>query len=106
MYTMLFLIFYLEARLVTVETRMIKSMIQIIAFIAAFYTSLSRIPDYAHRFSDVIGGALVGIAVALLIVFVVGKVLWVLDDNREAKKKRVEVDHLPKYNQQQVRAAY
>ena len=31
------------------------------AFIAAFITSLSRISDYHHRGSDVIGGAVLGI---------------------------------------------
>lgn len=87
---MLYLILYLEARFFQLETRYMKSLIQIGALIAAFYTSLSRIADYAHRLSDVIAGASLGVFVAWLIVFVIGKVLWVYEIDQE-KRNDVEI---------------
>lgn len=65
-YTMLFAIFFLEARLVLIRFRYLKTLVQLACFIAAFVTMLSRISDYHHRGSDVAGGT------------VIGKVLWTL----------------------------
>lgn len=59
---------YLEARLVLQRTRIVKSVIQLIAFIAAWHTCMSRVSDFKHHHSDVIGGALIGLSVALFIV--------------------------------------
>jgi hypothetical protein len=53
---MLFLIIYLEARLYLLKFRYIKPLIQAAAFIAAYVTAISRVPDFFHRASDVIGG--------------------------------------------------
>lgn len=78
-YTMLFTIIYLEARLVLIRFRFIKTIFQMTCFIAAFVTMLSRISDYHHRGSDVLGGAVLGIIVALGITLFVGRVLWMFD---------------------------
>lgn len=59
-YTMLFAIFFLEARLVLIRFRYIKTLVQLACFIAAFVTMLSRISDYHHRGSDVAGGTVIG----------------------------------------------
>lgn len=59
-YTMLFLIIYVEARLFLLRLRYIKPLIQLAAFSTAFVTCLSRISDYHHRGSDVIGGSTLG----------------------------------------------
>ncbi len=82
-YTMLFLIIYLEARLVALYLRYAKVLVQAGLFIVAFYTSLSRVADYAHRGSDVIGGAVLGAGVALAMTLVVGRVLWVYENREE-----------------------
>jgi membrane-associated phospholipid phosphatase len=83
----------LEARLVLQRTRFLKSIIQLLAFIAAWFTCMSRVSDFKHHFSDVIdfilnlisvfsrrcylflhsfkkviGGALVGFSVAIFVV--------------------------------------
>ncbi|CAF0832752.1 unnamed protein product [Brachionus calyciflorus] len=79
-YTMLFLIIYLEARLFLVRFRYLKALIQLSAFIAAFTTGISRISDYHHRGSDVIGGVVLGSVVAIFITNVIGKILWIVDD--------------------------
>ncbi len=59
-YTMLFLIIYLEARLILLRFRHFKCFVQMAAFIAAFVTGLSRVSDYHHRGSDVVGGTILG----------------------------------------------
>ena len=43
-YTMLYLIIFIEARLFLLRFRFIKGLLQVTAFIAAFVTSISRIP--------------------------------------------------------------
>jgi phosphatidate phosphatase len=77
-YTMLFLIIYLEARLHLLRLRFIKPLIQMTAFIAAYVTCISRISDNYHHPGDVLGGVILGCAVAIFITTVVGRVLWVL----------------------------
>ena len=57
---MTFLIFYIEARLFLVRFRYLKPLIQMTAFIAAYVTCMSRVSDYHHRGSDVIGGGVLG----------------------------------------------
>jgi membrane-associated phospholipid phosphatase len=56
--------------------RYFKGLVQMTAFIAAFVTAISRIPDYHHRGSDVVGGSILGIAVALFVTLAIGRVLW------------------------------
>lgn len=75
-YTMLFLILYIQARLVLYKLRFIKPLIQLAAFIAAYVTSISRISDYHHRGSDVIGGIVLGGIIAVFTGFIIGRVLW------------------------------
>ncbi|CAF0856047.1 unnamed protein product [Brachionus calyciflorus] len=75
-YSMTFLIIYLEARLFLLRLRFIKPLIQMTAFIAAFITAMSRISDYHHRESDVIGGIMLGVVIALAITLFIGRVIW------------------------------
>ena len=70
------MIIFIEARLQLLKLRYVKPLIQMTAFIAAFVTAISRIPDYHHRGSDVIGGSVLGIVIAVFVTFVVGRVLW------------------------------
>lgn len=78
-YTMLFTIIYLEARWILIRFRYFKTVLQMTCFIAAFVTMLSRVSDYHHRGSDVIGGTVLGVIVAVGITCYVGRVLWVFD---------------------------
>ena len=57
---MLFTIIYLEARFSLLCFRYVKTTIQLVCFITAFVTMLSRVSDYRHRGSDVIGGSVLG----------------------------------------------
>lgn len=73
---MTFLILYLEARLNLLRFRYVRSLIQLTAFIAAYITCVSRVTDFHHRGSDVIGGAVIGVGVGLFSTLVTGRVLW------------------------------
>jgi len=75
-YSMVFVIIYLEARLVLQRTRFIKSIIQLIAFIAAWHTCMSRVSDFKHHYTDVIAGAVIGISVAIFVTVITGKKIW------------------------------
>lgn len=87
-YTMIFLILYLEARLYLLKFRYVKLIIQFTALIAAYVTCISRVADFHHRGSDVIGGAVIGIVIGLFINLVTGRVLW----EYKLQKKKYEFD--------------
>jgi len=50
--------------------------VQLTAFVAAWHTCLSRVSDFKHHYSDVIGGAFLGTTVAVFITCIVGKKIW------------------------------
>ena len=87
---MTFIIIFLEARLILVKLRFLKTFIQIAAFIAAWVTILSRVSDYWHRFTDVLAGFFLGLLVALFVVLVLGRVLW----EYKVEKRVYDVDDL------------
>lgn len=58
------------------------------AISAAWITCLSRIVDYHHRGSDVLGGVVLGVLVALAFTLVFGKILWAFGN----RKKEVDFD--------------
>lgn len=65
-------------------------MIQTAAISAAWVTCLSRIVDYHHRGSDVIGGAVLGALVALAFTLLFGRILW----NFNSKNKDNDFDFI------------
>ena len=87
---MTFVIIFLEARLILVRLRFIKTFVQIAAFIAAWVTMLSRVSDYWHRFTDVLAGFFLGLIIALFVLLVLGRVLW----EYKVEKRIYEVDDL------------
>ena len=93
-YTMTFLILYLEARLSFLKFRYLKTLVQLLALIAAFITCISRVSDYHHRGSDVIGGAIVGFVISIFITMVTGRVLWKY--HSDEKKVEFDIEEEPK----------
>ncbi|XP_013858089.1 lipid phosphate phosphohydrolase 1 [Austrofundulus limnaeus] len=71
MYCMLFLIMYLQARLKSKWTRLLRPTIQFFLFVTAVYVGLTRVSDYKHHWSDVFVGLLNGGFVAVFTVFCV-----------------------------------
>ncbi|XP_035020834.2 phospholipid phosphatase 1 [Hippoglossus stenolepis] len=71
MYCMLFLVLYIQARLLSQWARLLRPMIQFFLIATAVYVGLSRVSDYKHHWSDVFTGLLQGGLVAVFTVFCV-----------------------------------
>ncbi|XP_031168410.1 phosphatidic acid phosphatase type 2D [Sander lucioperca] len=69
MYTMLYLAFYLQARLSWRGARLLRPLIQFLLVMIAIYTGLSRISDYRHHPSDVVTGFIQGGLTAYWVAF-------------------------------------
>uniref|UniRef100_A0A8D0DUG4 Phosphatidic acid phosphatase type 2/haloperoxidase domain-containing protein n=1 Tax=Salvator merianae TaxID=96440 RepID=A0A8D0DUG4_SALMN len=73
MYTMTYLVFYLQARFTWRGARLLRPLVQFVLLMLAVYTGLTRISDYRHHPSDVIVGLLQGAVVAYWVAFHVSK---------------------------------
>ncbi|XP_075688796.1 phospholipid phosphatase 3 isoform X1 [Rhinoderma darwinii] len=71
MYTMLYLVFYLQSRFTWRGARLLRPLLQFTLLMMAFYTGLSRVSDHKHHPSDVLAGFVQGAVVAYCIVFFV-----------------------------------
>ncbi|MEQ2229023.1 hypothetical protein ILYODFUR_014628 [Ilyodon furcidens] len=69
MYTMLYLAFYLQARLSWRGARLLRPLVQFLLVMLAFYTGLSRISDYRHHPTDVLTGFIQGGLTAYWVAF-------------------------------------
>ncbi|CAL8273729.1 unnamed protein product [Lota lota] len=69
MYTMLYLAFYLQARLSWRGARLLRPLVQFLLVMIAIYTGLSRISDYRHHPSDVLAGFIQGGLTAYWVAF-------------------------------------
>ncbi|KAI7791354.1 phospholipid phosphatase 2b [Triplophysa rosa] len=68
MYCMLFLAFYVQARLNAKWARLLRPTIQFFLVAFAVYVGYTRVSDYKHHWSDVLAGLLQGALVAILTV--------------------------------------
>ncbi|KAF7240164.1 Phospholipid phosphatase 3 [Varanus komodoensis] len=69
MYTMMYLVFYLQARFTWQGARTLRPLVQFVLLMLAIYTGLTRISDYRHHPSDVVVGLLQGAVVAYWVAF-------------------------------------
>ncbi|CAL1588163.1 unnamed protein product [Knipowitschia caucasica] len=69
MYTMMYLAFYLQARLSWRGARLLRPLIQFLLVMIAIYTGLSRISDYRHHPTDVLTGFIQGGLTAYWVAF-------------------------------------
>ncbi|KAM4530607.1 phosphatidic acid phosphatase type 2D [Odontesthes bonariensis] len=69
MYTMLYLAFYLQARLSWRGARLLRPLVQFLLIMIAIYTGLSRISDYRHHPTDVLTGFIQGGLTAYWVAF-------------------------------------
>ncbi|XP_078488668.1 phospholipid phosphatase 1 isoform X1 [Ciona intestinalis] len=65
-YVAVFMVLYLEFRLRSQRTRLVRHLIQTGIVAWAVWVCCSRISDYKHRFSDVAGGLVIGTITALM----------------------------------------
>ncbi|KAJ0019695.1 hypothetical protein NQD34_007264, partial [Periophthalmus magnuspinnatus] len=66
MYCMMFIVLYIQARLKSNWTRLLRPTFQFFLIATAVYVGLSRVSDYKHHWSDVLMGLLQGGLVAIL----------------------------------------
>ncbi|XP_061536147.1 phospholipid phosphatase 3-like [Phycodurus eques] len=69
MYTMLYLAFYLQARLTWRKARLLRPVLQFFLFLLAIYTGLTRVTDNRHHPSDVVFGYIIGAFTAYWVAF-------------------------------------
>uniref|UniRef100_A0A1A8NRK4 Phosphatidic acid phosphatase type 2/haloperoxidase domain-containing protein n=1 Tax=Nothobranchius pienaari TaxID=704102 RepID=A0A1A8NRK4_9TELE len=69
MYTMLYLAFYLQARVSWQGGRLLRPLVQFLLVMVAIYTGLSRISDYRHHPTDVLTGFIQGGLTAYWVAF-------------------------------------
>lgn len=69
MYTMMYLAFYLQARLSWRGARLLRPLIQFLLLMIAIYTGLTRISDYRHHPTDVLTGFIQGGLTAYWVAF-------------------------------------
>uniref|UniRef100_A0A1A7YX92 Phosphatidic acid phosphatase type 2/haloperoxidase domain-containing protein n=1 Tax=Iconisemion striatum TaxID=60296 RepID=A0A1A7YX92_9TELE len=69
MYTMLYLAFYLQARVSWRGARLLRPLVQFLLVMVAIYTGLSRISDYRHHPTDVLTGFIQGGLTAYWVAF-------------------------------------
>lgn len=69
MYTMVYLAFYLQARLSWRGARLLRPLLQFLLAMIAVYTGLSRVSDYRHHPSDVLAGFVQGGLTAYWVAF-------------------------------------
>ncbi|CAF3290214.1 unnamed protein product [Rotaria socialis] len=95
-FAFVFLFVYFEARLVCPQVQFLKPFLQCICIAIAFYTCLSRVIDFKHHPTDVIGGAIVGLCIAIFAAVRVGTYLWSFgvycETVDETKKDRLPQD--------------
>ena len=73
---MIFLVVYLQARLVSLRFRSLRPLLQVTAIIAALVTSVSRYIDYYADGWDILGGVVLGALIAVAFTIYVGRVIW------------------------------
>ncbi|CAF3707388.1 unnamed protein product [Rotaria sp. Silwood1] len=94
-YAFIFLFVYFEARLVCPSIQFLKPFLQCLCVAVAFFTCLSRVTDYKHHATDVIGGSLIGFCIAVFTAVRVGTYLWTFSVYCETDEE-TEKDRLPK----------
>ncbi|XP_061653141.1 phospholipid phosphatase 3-like isoform X3 [Phyllopteryx taeniolatus] len=88
MYTMLYLVFYLQSRFTWHGARLLRPLTQFTLVMMSFYTGLSRVSDHKHHPTDVLAGFLQGALVAYCIAFFVS-------DLFKAKGRRCALSSTP-----------
>ncbi|XP_013097619.2 putative phosphatidate phosphatase [Stomoxys calcitrans] len=66
-FTMIYTAIYLQKRLTCTRSKMFKHLLQFLFLMFAWYTSLTRVSDYKHHWTDVLAGSLIGTAYAIIV---------------------------------------
>ncbi|TMW44417.1 hypothetical protein DOY81_010502, partial [Sarcophaga bullata] len=63
-----FFAIYLHKRMTCSRSKMFKHLLQFVFLMFAWYTSLTRVSDYKHHWTDVLAGSLIGTLYAIIVV--------------------------------------
>ncbi|XP_037891456.1 putative phosphatidate phosphatase isoform X4 [Glossina fuscipes] len=66
-FTMIYIAIYLHKRLTGLRMKMFKHLLQFMFLMFAWYTSLTRVSDYKHHWTDVLAGSLIGYLYAVIV---------------------------------------
>ncbi|XP_047475237.1 phospholipid phosphatase 1-like isoform X2 [Penaeus chinensis] len=66
-YTMIYFVIYLQVRFKFKTPKLVRPFLQFVCLMMTFYTTVSRISDYKHHWSDVLFGFSEGALVAVLV---------------------------------------
>ncbi|GJQ66149.1 wun [Trypoxylus dichotomus] len=67
MYTMLYFAVYIQSRMTWDGSKLLRHTLQFLAISAAIFTGMTRISDYKHHWSDVLGGLSIGTVTACVV---------------------------------------
>ena len=88
----IYLVIYVQSRITWRGSKLSKHFLQLIFVAAAIYTGLSRISDYKHHWSDVFGGSILGIVIALVFAYC-STDLFKNKNERAFKREQNESNH-------------
>ncbi|KAM4557696.1 phospholipid phosphatase 3-like isoform 2-T2 [Fundulus diaphanus] len=95
MYTMLYLVFYLQSRFTWHGARLLRPLTQFTLIMMSFYTGLSRVSDHKHHPTDVLAGFIQGALVAYCVVFFVSELFRPKGRRSALSQTPVKKDLLP-----------
>ncbi|MEQ2246834.1 Phospholipid phosphatase 3 [Ilyodon furcidens] len=95
MYTMLYLVFYLQSRFTWHGARLLRPLTQFTLIMMSFYTGLSRVSDHKHHPTDVLAGFIQGALVAYCIVFFVSDLFTPKGRRSAVSQTPVKKDLIP-----------
>lgn len=98
-YAAVFLVVYLQARLVCGQAKLLRPVLQVAVFSLAMLCCFSRISDYKHHWSDVLGGSFLGMANCFLIVVSMTDFHHTLLRQRPFLSSSTRKERLPMYRQ-------
>lgn len=93
-FTMIFLALYIQTRLTSKSSRLLRHFLQFICIWMAWFTAMTRISDFKHHWSDVVVGLAIGTTVALVMAFVIAD----LFERRKSLSESIHVTEMEKGN--------